>query len=64
LENEIIPLYYNARSADGLPGDWIERMKESIRTLAPQFNMHRMVKEYTERLYFPAVTATEPEVEE
>jgi starch phosphorylase len=51
LENEIIPLYYTERSADNLPGEWIGRMKESMRTLAPQFSMRRMVKEYTKRLY-------------
>ena len=55
LENEIIPLYYQVRSSDGLPGEWIARVKESIRTLAPQFSMRRMVKEYTERLYIPAI---------
>ncbi len=54
LEHEIIPLYYRERSADGLPGDWIERMKESIRTLSPQFSVRRMVKEYTECMYFPS----------
>jgi glycogen phosphorylase len=53
LEKEIIPLYYNERSADGLPGDWIARMKESIRTLSPRFSVRRMVKEYTEEMYFP-----------
>lgn len=53
LENEIIPLYYTERSSDNLPGDWIARMKESIRTLAPQFSTRRMVKEYAERLYIP-----------
>jgi starch phosphorylase len=53
LENEIIPLYYLERSSDGLPGEWIARMKESIRTLTPQFSMRRMVKEYEERLYLP-----------
>ena len=52
LENEIIPLYYRERSADGLPGDWIARMKESIRTLSPRFSMRRMVKEYSECMYF------------
>lgn len=51
LENEIVPLYYNQRSADGLPGEWIACMKESIRTLAPQFSMRRMVKDYTNLLY-------------
>ena len=53
LENEIIPLYYRERSSDNLPGDWIARMKESIRTIAPQFSMRRMVKEYVDRLYLP-----------
>lgn len=64
LENEIIPLYYNSRSADGLPSEWIERMKESIRTLVPQFNMNRMVKEYMERLYYPTATSSVPKVVE
>ncbi len=55
LENDIIPLYYTNRSADNLPGDWIGRVKESIRTLAPQFSMRRMVKEYVNQLYVPAM---------
>lgn len=55
LENEIIPLYYTNRSADNLPGEWIGRIKESIRTLAPQFSMRRMVKEYVTQLYLPAM---------
>jgi starch phosphorylase len=58
LENEIIPLYYTSRSADNLPGEWIARMKESIRTLAPQFSMRRMVKEYQTQMYLPAITAS------
>ena len=55
LENEIIPLYYKRRSNDDLPVEWIARMKESIRTLAPQFSMRRMVKEYVGDLYVPAI---------
>ncbi|UCE00907.1 MAG: alpha-glucan family phosphorylase [Chloroflexota bacterium] len=55
LENQIIPLYYKKRSSDGLPGDWIDMMKESIRTLSPQFSMRRMVKEYVEQLYVNAL---------
>ncbi len=54
LENEIIPLYYK-RSPGNIPVEWIARMKESIRTLAPQFSMRRMVKEYAEGLYLPAI---------
>ncbi|MGW8143539.1 MAG: alpha-glucan family phosphorylase [Anaerolineales bacterium] len=55
LENQIIPLYYKKRSSDGLPGEWIAMMKESIRTLSPQFSMRRMVKEYVEQLYVQAL---------
>jgi starch phosphorylase len=53
LENDIIPLYYHQRSADGLPGEWIALMKESIRTITPRFSIRRMLKEYTDRLYYP-----------
>ena len=55
LENQIIPLYYNKRSSDGLPGEWIDMVKESIRTLSPQFSMRRTVKEYVEQLYVKAL---------
>jgi glycogen phosphorylase len=55
LENEIIPLYYQERSADGLPAEWIGYAKESIRTLAPQFITRRMVKEYANKLYLPGL---------
>ena len=54
LENEIIPLYYD-RNADWVPGEWIERIKNNLRTVTPQFSTRRMVKEYVERLYVPAV---------
>jgi starch phosphorylase len=68
LENEIIPLYYNSRSADNIPNDWLGRIKESIRTLAPQFSMRRMLKEYMSQLYLPAMqqpehTLKEPQLE-
>ncbi len=61
LEKEIIPLYYADRATDGLPVEWIARIKESIRTLAPQFSMRRMVNDYTERLYLPAMQPPAPE---
>jgi starch phosphorylase len=63
LEKEIVPLYYRERSSDGLPGDWIARAKESIRTLTPHFVTRRMVKEYLDRLYLPVMEpqpTTEP----
>jgi len=55
LENEIIPLYYEDRSSEDIPIKWLERVKESLRTITPQFSTRRMVKEYVERLYMPAV---------
>ena len=53
LENEVIPLFYT-RSADNLPRAWIRRMKNSIKWVAPRFNTHRMVADYTRRFYNPA----------
>ncbi len=65
LENDIIPLYYQDQTADSLPVEWIARIKKSIRTLAPLFNTRRMVKEYLDNLYVPAMRgrSTPPKVE-
>ena len=53
LERQIVPQFYH-RGSDGLPRDWIARMKACVRKLAPAFNTDRMVREYTERFYVPA----------
>ncbi len=55
LENEIIPMYYENRTPDGVPLDWMEYVKETIRTCGPNFSMRRMVKEYTTELYIPSI---------
>ena len=55
LENEIIPLYYGERGADDIPHKWVAMVKESLRTVTPQFSTRRMLKEYMERLYLPAM---------
>jgi len=54
LEREIIPEFYD-RGSDGLPRRWIARMKASMRTCTAQFSAFRMVREYTDRLYIPAL---------
>jgi starch phosphorylase len=54
LENEIVPAFYERDSA-GIPRKWIKLVKESIRTIAPQFSMTRMIKEYTTKLYVPGM---------
>ncbi len=53
LENEIVPLYYT-RSVDDLPRAWINRVKKSIKWIAPRFNTNRMVGQYTRRFYNPS----------
>jgi starch phosphorylase len=54
LEEEVVPTFYN-RGADLVPHKWLDVVKEAIRTVTPQFSTRRMVKDYTERLYGPAV---------
>jgi len=53
LENEVIPMFYD-RDVDGLPLSWIQRMKNSIASLAWRFSAHRMVMDYTRACYVPA----------
>jgi glycogen phosphorylase len=56
LENQIIPLYY-AKPDGRLPIAWLQLMRESIRSVTPVFNTHRMVTEYHQRMYEPAARA-------
>ncbi len=50
LETEVVPVYY-AKNENGLPSEWIRRMKNSLITLTPQFSSDRMVKDYIEKIY-------------
>ena len=50
LESEVVPAFYQS-DRDGLPGAWIERMRASLKTLAPRFCATRMVREYVETAY-------------
>jgi starch phosphorylase len=54
LENEIIPLFYD-RDVREIPRGWLERVRESIKTITPQFSTRRMVKEYVKKLYLKAL---------
>lgn len=49
MENDICPMYYK-RNENGIPSEWIERMKKSIE-LSENFNSEKMFKEYIEKLY-------------
>ncbi len=50
LEETVIPLFYR-RGADGLPREWLRRIKASMSSICPRFNMNRAAEEYT-RLYY------------
>jgi glycogen phosphorylase len=57
LGDVVIPMYYD-RDADGLPREWIRRMKRAIRTLGGRFSADRMVKDYLLKTYIPAAGGT------
>jgi len=58
LEHQIIPLFYD-RDEQGVPRGWVEMMQKCISTLAPMFNTNRMVQEYAQKLYLPALERAE-----
>lgn len=53
LEEKIVPLYCH-RDRRGVPHEWIQMVKEAIRSIVPVFGARRMVKEYTTQMYLPA----------
>lgn len=54
LEKDVIPAFYD-RNHDGVPRRWVALMKSSMANLCPVYNTNRMVQEYTDRFYMPAV---------
>jgi glycogen phosphorylase len=52
LTTEVIPLFYQ-RDEQGLPRQWIARIRRAMVTLVPHFTAARLVREYTERYYLP-----------
>ena len=53
LREEVVPLFYD-RDVDGLPKEWIQRMTDSIATLAARFSAHRMMMDYVKKTYLVA----------
>jgi starch phosphorylase len=54
LEQDIIPLFYQ-RGRDGLPREWIKMMKESMRQIGQSMSSHRMLMDYSNKFYLPAI---------
>ena len=54
LERDIVPLFYQ-RGRDGLPREWIKRMKDCMRQIGQSMSSHRMLMDYSNHFYFPAL---------
>ena len=54
LEEHVIPLYYT-RNAHGVPLGWVEKMRHAIRLAGRRFTARRMVQEYVQEYYAPAI---------
>ena len=52
FEQEIVPTFFE-QDRSGLPREWINKVKASMRELTPVFNTQRMVLEYTNQYYMP-----------
>ncbi len=52
LTEQVVPLFFH-RDVNGIPREWIKRMRHSMATLVSQFTTDRMVKEYTKKYYAP-----------
>jgi starch phosphorylase len=54
LERDIVPLFYQ-RGRDGLPREWIKRMKSCMKEIGHSMSSHRMLMDYANNFYFPAL---------
>jgi starch phosphorylase len=54
LEQQVVPEFYD-RDADGIPVAWVARIRASLSRLTPRFSSNRMMADYLDRLYLPAV---------
>jgi starch phosphorylase len=50
LSEEVLPLFY-ARDKLGVPRQWIQKIRNAMSTLTPEYNTWRMVQEYTKKYY-------------
>jgi glycogen phosphorylase len=57
LENEIVPSFYDRDN--GIPSRWLSIVRSAIVSVAPRFSARRMVKDYVETMYAPAIQSRE-----
>ncbi|MET4157869.1 alpha-glucan family phosphorylase [Agromyces sp. PvR057] len=58
LEHRVATRYYE-RDHDGVPVEWVRRVRTTLTALAPELGADRMVKQYVEELYRPAAEQAE-----
>jgi starch phosphorylase len=54
LEDEIVPLFYD-RDSRGVPTGWVAKMKHALKTVGERFTARRMVQQYVQSYYVPAL---------
>ena len=52
LEREVIPAFYHV-DEQGIPRDWLQRIRASMDQLTAVYSANRMVREYVEGFYLP-----------
>jgi glycogen phosphorylase len=57
LEREIVPAFYEREN--GIPRGWLRVVRNSIATVAARFSARRMVKDYVDSMYSPALSSRE-----
>jgi starch phosphorylase len=54
LESDIVPTYYD-RDVQGIPRRWLSFVRNAIALITPRFSARRMVKQYADEMYGPAL---------
>ncbi len=57
IENEVAPKFYE-RDASGVPVQWVEMVRHTLRSLGPKVLARRMVRDYVVELYVPAAESS------
>jgi starch phosphorylase len=61
IDSEVLPAYYD-RGADGIPREWVRRMKHTLESLVWRYSAARQVKDYMEKAYLPVAGAISSEL--
>ena len=54
LETQVVPKFYD-RDRAGIPRQWLNVVRHAIMSVTPRFSARRMVKQYAEVMYGPAM---------